>query len=144
MVVQDQFCGKRGSCPASWRSKHACFSPACSAGEGGPVAEGGSVHLAAPGSIPGVSTQPTRLGVQGCGGVHSTLTAGIIHVKAPLVVSCILRFATLGRTRGAGLWRSTFDAHGRDHSCESPPCGYLHLKICHFGTSAQQLQRLML
>jgi len=45
---------------------------------------------------------------------------------------------------GAGLWRSSFDAHGRDHSCERPPCGYLHLKICHFGTSAQQSQRLML
>jgi len=66
-------------------------------GAGGPVAEGGSFHLAAPGSIPGVSAQPTRLGVQGCGGVHSTLTAGIIRVKGPLVVTCILRFATLGQ-----------------------------------------------
>jgi len=64
---------------------------------GGPVVEGGSLHLAAPGLIPGVSTQPTRLGVQGCGGVHSTLTAGIIRVKGPLVVTCILRFATLGQ-----------------------------------------------
>ena len=61
------------------------------------MVEGGSFHLAAPGSIPGVSTQPTRLGVQGCGGVHSTLTAGIIRVKGPLVVTCILRFATLGQ-----------------------------------------------
>jgi len=28
------------------------------------------------------------LGVQGCGGVHSMLTAGIIRVKGPLVVTC--------------------------------------------------------
>jgi len=45
---------------------------------------------------------------------------------------------------GAGLWRSSFDAHGWDDSCEWPPCGCLHLKIYHFGTSAQQSQRLML
>ena len=46
------------------------------------MAEGGSFHLAAPGSIPGVSAQPTRLGVQGCSGVHSTLTAGMHCAKS--------------------------------------------------------------
>jgi len=27
---------------------------------------------------------------------------------------------------GAGLWRSSFDAHGRDQLCERPSCGCLH------------------
>jgi len=71
-----------------------CHNESLSAGAGGPVVEGGSFHLAAPGSIPGIST---RLGVQGCDGAHSTLTAGIIRAKGPLVVTCILRFVTLGQ-----------------------------------------------
>jgi len=45
---------------------------------------------------------------------------------------------------GAGLWRSSFNDHGRDHLCERPPCVCLHLKICHFGTSTQQRQRPVL
>ena len=40
---------------------------------------------------PHQASEPGRaLGVQGCGGVHSTLTAGIIRVKGPLVVTCTL------------------------------------------------------
>jgi len=31
---------------------------------------------------------------------------------------------------GAVLWRSSFDAHGRDHQCERPPPA---LESCHFG-----------
>ena len=34
---------------------------------------------------------------------------------------------------GAGLWRSSFNAHGRDPSCERPPCGYLHLNLATLG-----------
>jgi len=58
------------------------------AGAGGPVAEGGSFHLAAPESNSRRHHLALGLGAQGCGGVHSTLTARIVRAKGSHVVVC--------------------------------------------------------
>jgi len=54
---------------------------------------------------------------------HSTLPLRV-RFPAPAPGAC---------TGGAGLWRSSFDAHGRDHSCERPPCGDMHLNLATLG-----------
>jgi len=42
-----------------------------------------------------------------------------------------------------GLWQSSFDAHGRDHLCERPPCGCLH-SILPLWDKRSTSQRVML